>query len=810
MPAVLALQSSLGNRRVVQLLQIGTSPRHRTSALQRAPAPDEFDPRTVRNELIRAINTTPVQIPQYPFSTTYLPRKVDAGKVIQVLDGLTAAQIGAVRKTYWDHEGRTLDHDLFSADKGGSNLSATARARIVALLKGTTADMGAPPDAARSARNEARAAELRGLLTDNPNARERERIMALLRNEQMDNGNIAVHYRRLFSSDLYRDLRKYLSGTDATRAELLVLDDRVGADATAVEQRRRKIEELNKAIEQQTKVIELQQHALMRSGIPEALKSKFEKDRREQVEALQGVLERARAEAGASGGTGAGAARVQQILAHKSASGGPSVGESLATSLLASEASTVRSLAANSPPDLTANRMIQAFLADKLTSDLIESELRALRQQADLDARAEIRETMATLGSQLDISERMVAAQRLEAGLGPMVAKRIEVYFARLRDAFGEKDPFRGRFGNFLDYLLRNRDREAKTDKMSALLAGKGELDPVAELEFALAGAKKDIETVKRVLAGKRRGEILDLEAKYASQTKKNLREELLGRVFTSKDELLAAVGKAGDGNLMKGLAAVRGKATGHDAIVIREMLDVPAELGGEAEAEFLATRARKEAQWAVGDAGTIGEIHDLFDDEARNLMNETADTAMSDLRIYRSYLAAGKKAEADAMLAEIRLDRARMRVDRAAYSESVDKFRASVAAALSMAVDLAVLVFLPAAAPFLIGVGLTAAGHIAVNLVAYGDKYTDDMLRARCAGRHRIRRGSEVRRTGEGGQVRGGRGEGGGDAGGRRCDYREQDDRPRGERAGVAVHHGHGQAPGHQHRQRIRGERRR
>src|SRR3954447_7705897 len=70
-PALAHLQRSWGNRRVTALLS--------QLPLQREGAADQaamFDAKSARNELIRAIDTTPIQFPySTPDRPQYLPRK---------------------------------------------------------------------------------------------------------------------------------------------------------------------------------------------------------------------------------------------------------------------------------------------------------------------------------------------------------------------------------------------------------------------------------------------------------------------------------------------------------------------------------------------------------------------------------------------------------------------------------------------------------------------------------------------------------------------------------------------------------------
>jgi hypothetical protein len=96
-------------------LLLGKQPVQRTAASGAA-----FDPQNVRNKLIRAIVTTPIAL---PLSGKYLPREVNVSAVVDALEGLTAAQVAEVKRFYLAHEGRQLEYDLFSPDRGGTNLS---------------------------------------------------------------------------------------------------------------------------------------------------------------------------------------------------------------------------------------------------------------------------------------------------------------------------------------------------------------------------------------------------------------------------------------------------------------------------------------------------------------------------------------------------------------------------------------------------------------------------------------------------------------------------------------------------------------
>ena len=715
-------------------------------------------------------------------------------KVVAALENRTVAQIAEIRASYWDHEGRNLDDDLFSPDKGGTNLSIPDHARIKALLRGTSADSGVATaggmastllsavgmsadeaavmgasfakaavehsqEQAADTRAEATAAELRKLLTDDPNEAERERIMALLRNQPATNGTIAGHYRRLFTDDLYADLRKHLKAADAERAEKLVIGDRNTADALAVKQRLDAIAALNRQIDVQDALIKGQEDAggglldaasaivgsATSSVMTTAQKAKFEQQRREQVAAMEELLDKARQEAAGLAAPGeamaAGAARVRAILATP-VPGGTRLGDRVTAIVPHDAAMVVAAMAAGSPPDLAAARLYQAYGTPAMKATLIESELLGLRTQAATDAQQDLLGQLRELLPHLGPQERAAAADSMQAALPAAIRAHTEAYFVRLRDSFTAKITTPGGVNRF-DALLAHWDSEGSTSKLTELFAGRGALGEGAagdlrELQLALGGSHDDIATVKRVLTGKKREEIDQLVAAYDRVPGVvPLRRALFGRPATETESKLdtaaSVLGIGVGGGVSSGLvlkAITAGKASGHDAFVLRELLDVPAEMGGATEAEFLRKQTQKERDWGVSDAGNWGKVYDWTGNEAKDLMDETADTAGVDLRIYQSAVASGRKEDADRALADLRRDRARMRLDRAAYSDTIEKFRSQLATALSIAVDIAIMVVLPEAAPFLLGVAASAAGHIAANVIAYGDKYSGDMLK--------------------------------------------------------------------------------
>ena len=166
-PAVLALQRSAGNQAVTRML----------AGTKRVLARTEttFNPWSAVHDLRRAVDQSQAS-DGWGFDDSGTlrasTRKVDAARVIRVLEALTPPQIALVRSLYQAQERTTLENDLFGSGQSehASNLKPDQRARIEALLKGGS-----------DTRLEATAIELHQLLSGELEEAERERVMALLR-----------------------------------------------------------------------------------------------------------------------------------------------------------------------------------------------------------------------------------------------------------------------------------------------------------------------------------------------------------------------------------------------------------------------------------------------------------------------------------------------------------------------------------------------------------------------------------------------------------------------------------------------------
>ena len=163
-----------------------------------------------------------------------MKRKVDVALVVRVLDGLKADQIAQVKRLYKDQEGTTLENDLFERGQSGfeANLKPDQTARIKALLKGD------------GARLEAVAIELHELLAGTVDEAKRERVMELYRVPLKKIKDFESHYEQHFGHGAHMDLVLKLPGVHLSRVMALRVGNWALADAYAIEDKRRALDEL--------------------------------------------------------------------------------------------------------------------------------------------------------------------------------------------------------------------------------------------------------------------------------------------------------------------------------------------------------------------------------------------------------------------------------------------------------------------------------------------------------------------------------------------------------------------------------------
>ena len=286
---ILLLQRQAGNQAVARMLGARAAPRAVARVTQTAVLtavgsgggsdagppgaltadPDaDFNPWSIVHDLRRAIDQA--EISEWdPESKVMRPtkRKVDAGLVMRVLDGLTADQVARVKRIYETQEKTTLENDLFEGGQSNaqSSLKPDQRARIKVLLEGTAQKAGG---GASENRLEALAIELHELLAGSLDEAKRERVMTIHRRPAAENSAIEAAYERRYQHGIDEDQSRKLGALHYNRAVQLRMGNVAKADALAIEEKRRKLDELQE--KRETGRLDLSRDGELRVEPPQA------------------------------------------------------------------------------------------------------------------------------------------------------------------------------------------------------------------------------------------------------------------------------------------------------------------------------------------------------------------------------------------------------------------------------------------------------------------------------------------------------------------------------------------------------------
>jgi hypothetical protein len=671
------LQRGAGNRAVVSLLdRAHPGPVQRADSGRPADLDVGFNPHDLAHRLVEAIDQKQVVSPVPP-----LRRHVDLPVVLTALGGRTPQQITDIDAAYRSFEHRSLRTDLLGGGESGfpTDLAPDQLVRLRALLEGTRAAPGTG-ELAELNRLDAEAAELHHLLHgDLPDA-DVERVMTLLRRDPTGNAALARQYRALFPTELTGDLGRLGIG-NLPRATTLLAGNTTAADTLKISALRSRITEID------ARIGELRE----RPGIPMVAAHQIEqlrKQRRAVVSDIESRVEQSGAEARQAALDEGDLAdpTTATVTADRAAKDrmravlGGDV-EKAAAHLGGADAAALRAVAADDPAARAAAHLHQLREADALTGAALTETLRGLREQAEQQARQAM---------PLDDPATRATAAR---SLADDYLRRLPAAYDAGRPADAPPfDQLVARSGDLTDVLLNQ-----------ALRASGAELDPVAELRFALAGDRKDLETVKRVLRGRSAAEIAEIRRRFPT-----LSTELFGRAPTT----------AGEGNqaaeAMAAWTRTGGKAAGADRLVLEDYLQRPAAEGGPAEARYLAGRAEREYQYAIDNRGFTGWWRDHWGNEARALMDES----IANIRTQYARFVASGGTDTEA-LHQMRLWRATIRGDRAGYEKANAELRATFEAVAAFALQVALSALLtPAAAAIFRGAESALAVARAVKMV--------------------------------------------------------------------------------------------
>ena len=391
----------------------------------------------------------------------------------------------------------------------------------------------------------------------------------------------------------------------------------------------------------------------------------------------------------------------------------------------------IRAIAAADPGAKAAARLRRLDAEGKLDAAAVTAALRALRAEAEAEAG---RRHPGGEKAAIAIEERTLADE----------------YFGRLKAVWDEGAVGQG--PRFDELMGRGNETEATLNR--ALARGSGRTDNVTELVLALSGDRKDLETVKRVLRDKSAADIGRLKLEYMVRT--------LGRSL-DYDLFGDAPVKAGEYDsvfLSFGHIRLPGKATGTDRLILEDYLQRPSQEGGLEEVTYLVSRAEREYQYTIDNRGATGWWRDKWSNEARSLLDETINSVREWHSQYLQLvgwtstgtLTSPERAhspEAHELLHKIRLARATIRGDRAAYEKATAALRAvfemvaslvlqaALTAVLGPVAEIAILGEVTKDAAVLVRVAAFArdasvgvAATIGANAIVYGNDYSVEMLK--------------------------------------------------------------------------------
>lgn len=679
-----------------------------------------FNPMDITHKLLIAIDQKQIDINK-------MKRHVDFDAVVGAVRDLTAVQARQVMDLYLEHEKRTLYNDLFGGGESGfpTDLSYDQLQRIDALMSGTRAVGGSAHEAQSVAAHKLQgdAAELHALLHGDLENREIERVMALLRRSSEANERLIGAYKDVTFSDLKTDL--VLRGLYLPRTMALLAGNPVAADSLAVHAQRARIVEIDAVLN----VLKERASGVFGDVYAAVQMGQLRKERARIVEEIEqrvrSVTGETREEALAAHQTG------DQADAAAKARAAAVIGDlgELAMTLGGTDAAMIRAEAAVDPATTLAAQLKKLADSDDLTAEKLAAALRGLRDEAEAQAGRQLPE----------------GGHDERAELAETIARS---YFTKLRTTYDQL----AAGGKGFDQLLADTGKSGDARLNKALWEGQGWLEDLDELDIALSGDRKDMAAVDRVLRNKSADDIVQIKLAYWKRTGKSLSAELFGDAPT----------RAGGENpeVMGRYLLEQGKASGTERLNLEDYMQRPNHEGGIEEVLYISARAQREYEYTIENRGATGWLRDKWGNEEKELLDETITKVR---QLFATYLAGvgwtpgsilnptwSQTRQAHDILQEMRLARATIRGDRAAYEKATAELRATFEAIASFALQVALTVVLgPVAELALLGeigegasIALRAAklaqeaavgtaSTIGANLAVYGNDYSLSMLKA-------------------------------------------------------------------------------
>jgi hypothetical protein len=703
-----------------------------------------FNALDASHRLIESIDQSQIKIEDDPdddsrfFKRKRLVRHVDFPAVVAVLNNLTADQVKEVEKEYLAYERRPLHYDLFGGGESHvwTDLTVDQIYRLKALMQGTRASSEEDAEAAAQHQREGDVAELHALLYGSRTGPEVERVMTLLR-RPADEAAALIHEYDL-NHDLRSDLLR-LGLSNAIRAMLLLSGSSIAADAYAISAARNRIIEIDEELKilQPTKLslttalVILSDVATPAASIEHARKIEALKaERKTQVQLIEELVQQAAAEA-----------KTEAEAAGKDILDTDTAIRTRVSLVLGTEGMTeaavggtsgklIGAVATNQPAEVAAAQLRKLEEAGDLTTEAMANVFRSLRKQATDEAQRLYPDATA---DELKEEERKLSDQ----------------WFIHMRNTWDAAVVGDARtFSQILD-----RGDQTEVNLKRALYMASGRLGDADELVLALAGDRKDMETVKRVLRDKNADQIDDLRREYQRKTiqppiwplGRSLDFDLFGTAPTK-------VGEENPIDYRGGFMKPQGKASGTDRLLLEDYAQRPRQEGGIEEVNYIAGRAEREYEYTIDNRGATGWWRDHWGNEARSLLDATIKQVREKrdeyLKLVSSDPEAARSEKAHLIIRDMHFARATIRGDRAGYEKATAELRATFQAVASFVLQAVLTAVLTPFATALFAARLAQAGAMAArfavwtkntvvgmaatigaNKSVYGNDYDTDML---------------------------------------------------------------------------------
>lgn len=748
---------SAGGLRAASAAPASIAPMRAQSAIQRevaappasAPAAtpadiaaqSAFNPMDINHKLLRAIDQSDVKMAGRNEWGGYIwKRHVDFAEAVAALSNLTAEQVKKVDEAYSAHENRSLATDLFAGGESGypTDLTEDQNAQLRALLGGTQAGAGgtaeqqnAEQQNAKANATMAKAAELHRLLHGDLEQEDIERVMGLLRQDaQANNALLAAYGQR--GGDLRGEV--FAMGVLAgQRAWKLLAGDIVGADALKVGFDRARIQGIDERIAKLRD--EIKENSSSIGGGYAAMSAHFEIEKlQKERKEVAGDIEQRAEQAGAEARAGAKGSE-KETQAAVQARVGAVLGDVKATASLVAgadgvgqaAAAVIRAIAGDDPVAKVAAQLRKASQDDKLDAAQLTAALRGLRTEAKERAERQFPKG----DPRAEGEEKRLA----------------DDYFGRLHDTYN--DLVGPGEGKLFYALLYDTGDEGDVAVNKALVEGHGKLDDVTELELALRGDRKDMAAVQNVLRDKSAKEIEHLSDDYFKRTNKKLDFELFGDAAThAGGETLKIAGQ--EINPETGQLITQGKASGTDRLNLEDYMQRPDAEGGPAEVGYILARAEREYQYTIDNRGGTGWWRDHWGNEERDLLDETIKAvrqmhadycalvgwvpAMDPKGVLLAHPEMVHDGAATQKIAEMRLARATIRGDRAAYEKATAELRAVFEMVAALVIQAALTALLtPAAGALLevveLGEAAVEAGAMTARIATFASEVSVNVV---------------------------------------------------------------------------------